>query len=104
MGAFLIEDILRVLAQNIECRATLSALCQVSKWFFDIFAPVLYRCIWLSYCPFATLSSISHNSHLVFTEEFHLGQRIEIDREDNDKPMEALARSLQKLGNLRSFT
>jgi len=47
MDAFLIGDLLHILAENIDSRATLAALCQVSKKCHAVFTPVLYRKIWI---------------------------------------------------------
>jgi hypothetical protein len=112
MDTLLTEDILRVICQNVDCRATLCALCQVSKTFFRIFQPALYRRIWLEYYSSPTIASISRlpkDSHLKFTEDFHIGQRTYSTvaghfEPDNEIEIEALNVSLQKMINLRSFT
>jgi len=47
MAAILIGDLLYILAENIDSRATLAALCLVSKKCRAVFTPVLYRKIWI---------------------------------------------------------
>jgi hypothetical protein len=107
MAAFLTEDVLRVLAENVDCRATLSALSQVSKAFFNIFAPELYRYIRLERCSFAALASISRlprDSHLRYTQDFRIGHRVQPEWGGHAEPkIEALSMSLRNMTNLRSF-
>jgi len=112
MDAFLREDGLHVLSQNVDCRATLCALCRVSKMFFHVFQPALYQRIWLEhyYSPtIAGISSLPEDSHLKFTKDFHIGQRTyfmgpDLYEPDNEVEIESLRLSLQKMTNLRSFT
>lgn len=112
MNTRLTEDILRLLGQTVDCRATLCALCRVSKTFLRVFQPALYRRICLEHYSSPTIASISRlpkDSHLKFTEDFHIGQRTSSvggDRyePDHEAEVEALNLSLQKMINLRSFT
>jgi hypothetical protein len=111
MDAFSTEDVLHILAQNVDCQATLCGLCRVSKMFFNIFQHALYRRIWLEHYSSPTIATISRlpkDSHLKFAEEFHIGQRAYFfgaDRyePDNEVEIEALSLSLQKMINFAFF-
>ena len=102
MDAFSTEDVLHVLAKNVDCQATLCALCRVSKMFLNIFQPALYRRIRLEYYSSPTIAIISplpKDSHLKFAKEFHIGQRAYFfgaDRyePENEVEIEALNLSL----------
>jgi hypothetical protein len=102
------EELFHDIGRHIDCRATLAALCQVSKKFRDIFTQMLYKVVWLDRCDFQSIASISRlpqNSRLSFTEKLRIGKRIHINPADRYEPaIAAMNALLQKMTKLRTFT
>ena len=78
-------DILHCLGETINCRATLAALCRVSKELNQIFTPLLYRVVHLQDCEYALLERLANyrdgsfkgsNPNLRFTKEFKIGRNL----------------------------
>ncbi len=80
MAIFLPPELLYWLGAAINSRATLAALCLVSKAFNGIFTPILYRKIRIQDCELQPLlenvAKLPSESHLRFTRELHLGRNI----------------------------
>ena len=106
------EELWLVLAQSIDCRATLAALSQVSKNFNRIFTPILYKRIWMDRCSYKTVETalqLPIENRLEFVEYLDLGSGIQRDALEffgqfrDEDPGVKLRHLLQKLKNLRSL-
>jgi hypothetical protein len=78
-------DILHCLGKTINCRATLAALCRVSKELNRIFTPLLYRKVHMQDCEYALLERLTNyrdgsfegfNPNLKFTKELKIGRNL----------------------------
>ena len=98
MTLYLPDELLLEVAQHVVSQSALAALCQVSKRFYHLFSPFLYRDFWIDDNP-EILSGIP-DSHFCSVQSLTLGEFCAL----NVRLSEAeFFLCLNKMNNLRSL-
>ncbi|RJE25389.1 hypothetical protein PHISCL_02280 [Aspergillus sclerotialis] len=93
------DELLLEIARHVVSQPALAALSQVSKHFYAIFTPFLYRHIWVDANSWMFLETIPH-SHVLDVRSLVIGPLWIIPKDAERK----LLQSFAKMKNLRSLT